>query len=120
MPKIRKLLYNAWESPLISNYRTPTETASEFLDFHLKPLMPSGSSYIQDSEAFIDKMERIGIVPEGFSLVTEYVVSQVGILRLQNKLKEETSSKICTNGLVKLVKFVLRGSIFEFSNEVKQ
>ena len=97
MPKIRKLLYNAWESPLISDYRTSTETASE-----------------------LGIVERIGIVPEGFSLVTEYVVSQVGILRLQNKLKEETSSKICTNGLVKLVKFVLRGSIFEFSNEVKQ
>ena len=104
----------------MSNYRTSTETASEFLDFHLKPLMQRGSSYIQDSEAFIDKMERIGIVLEGFSLVTEHVVSQEGILRLQNKLKEETSLKVRTNDLVKLVKFVRKGSIFEFNNKVKQ
>ena len=82
--------------------------------------MQRGSSYIQDSEAFIDKMERIGIVLEGFSLVTEHVVSQEGILRLQNKLKEETSLKVRTNDLVKLVKFVRKGSIFEFNNKVKQ
>ena len=65
-------------------------------------------------------MERIGIVPESFFLVTADVISQEGIFRLKNKLKEETSSKIATNDLVKLAEFVLKDNIFEFNNEVKQ
>ena len=71
-------------------------------------------------EDFIDKMERIGIVPESFFLVTADVISQDWIFRLKNKLKEETSSKIATNDLVKLAEFVLKDNIFEFNNEVKQ
>ena len=63
-------------------------------------------------------MERIGIVPEGFLLVTADVVSQYpsiahkeGILGLKNKLKEETFSK--------LAEFVLADNVFEFNNKVK-
>ena len=47
LPKIHKRLQNVPERPVISNCGTPTEKASEFLDFHLKPLMQTGflSSY---------------------------------------------------------------------------
>ena len=44
LPKIHKRLCNIHGKPLISNYRTPTENGSAFLDFHLKPLMQSGWS----------------------------------------------------------------------------
>ena len=44
---------------------SPTEKASEFLDFYLKPLMQNGWSYIRDSGDFIDKMKRIEKIPEG-------------------------------------------------------
>ena len=53
----------------------PTEKVSEFLGFHLKPLMQSSWSYIRGSGDFIDKMKRIGKVPEGSFLVTADVVS---------------------------------------------
>ena len=72
--KIHKRLHNVPGRPVISNCGTPTEKASEFLDFHLKPLMQSGWSYIRDSGDFIDKMKRIGKVPEGSFLVTADVV----------------------------------------------
>ena len=39
--KIHKRLHNVPGRPVISNCGTPTEKASEFLDFHLKPLMQS-------------------------------------------------------------------------------
>ena len=42
LPKIHKRLHNVPGRPVISNCGTPTEKASEFLDFHLKPLMQSG------------------------------------------------------------------------------
>ena len=37
--KIRKRLSNVPGSPVKSNCGTPTEKASEFLDYNLKPLM---------------------------------------------------------------------------------
>ena len=115
LPKIHKRLHNVPGRPVISNCGTPTEKASEFFDSHLKPLMQSGWSYVRDSGDFIDKMKRIGKVPEGSFLVTAGVVGlypsiphKERILALKNKLEEQTSSKIPTNDLVKLAEFVLR------------
>ena len=42
--KIYKHLHNVRGRPVISNCGTPAERASEFLGFHLKPLMQSGWS----------------------------------------------------------------------------
>ena len=64
-------------------------------------------------------MKRIGKVPEGSFLVTADVVGlyqsiphREGILALKGKLKEQTSSKIPTNDLVKLEEFVFLKNIF--------
>ena len=85
--------------------------------------MQSGWSYIRDSGDFIDKMKRIGEVPEGSFLVTADVLGlypsiphKEGILALKSKLEEQTSSKMPTNDLVKLAEFVLKNNIFEFNN----
>ena len=48
LPKIHKRLHNVPGRPVISNCGTPTEKASEFLDYHLKPIMQKGKSYIKD------------------------------------------------------------------------
>ena len=100
----------------------PTEKVSEFLGFHLKPLMQSSWSYIQGSGDFIDKMKRIGKVPEGSFLVTADVVGlypsiqhKEGILALRNKLEEQTCSEVPTNDLVKLAEFVLKNNFCEFN-----
>ena len=89
--------------------------------------MQSGWSYIRDSGNFIDKMKRIGKVPEGSFLVTADVVGiypsipqKEGILALKSKLEEQTSSKIPTNDLVKLAEFVLKNNFFKFNNKIKQ
>ena len=97
LPKIHKRLSNVPGRPVISNCGTPTEKASEFLDFYLKPLMQNGWSYIRDSGDFIDKMKKIGKIFEGSFLVTADVV-----------------------GLVKLAEFVLKNNLFEFNDKVKQ
>ena len=46
LPKVHEQLFNVPGRPGISSYGTPTEKASEFLDFYLKPLMQSDWSYI--------------------------------------------------------------------------
>ena len=89
--------------------------------------MQSGWSYIRESGDFIDKMKRIGKVPEGSFLVTEDVVGlypsiphKEGILALNSKLEKQTASKISTNDLVKFAEFVLKNNFFEFINGIKQ
>ena len=52
LPKIHKHLRNVPGRPVISNCGTPTEKVSEFLDYHLKPVMQSGKSYIKDTILF--------------------------------------------------------------------
>ena len=48
-----KRLENVTGRPVISNYIIPTEKVSEFLDYHRKPVMESGWSYIKDSGDFL-------------------------------------------------------------------
>ena len=55
LPKIHKRLHNVPGRPVISSSGTPTEKCSEFLDYHLKPLMQKGWSYIKDLGDFIKK-----------------------------------------------------------------
>ena len=116
-PKIHRRLYNVPGRLVISNCGTLAEKASEFLDFHLKPLMQSGWSYFQDSGDFVDKMKRIGKVPEGSFLVTADLIClnpsiphKERILALKSKLEEQASTKISTNDLVKLAEFVLKNN----------
>ena len=55
--KIDKRLHIVPGRPVISNCGTPTEKASEFLDYHLKLIMRRGKSYIKDSGDFIKKLK---------------------------------------------------------------
>ena len=55
-PKIQKSLHNVPGRLVISNCGTPTEKASEFLDYDLKPIIQTGKPYIKDSADFIDKI----------------------------------------------------------------
>ena len=87
LPKIHKRLSNVPGRPVISNFGTPTEKVSEFLDHHLKPIMQNGLSYIRDSQHFLEKIKTIGSVPENAILVTADVVDEVEqkILETQSK-----------------------------------
>ena len=42
LPKIHKRLFDVTRRPVISNYGTPTEKVSEFLEHHLQPVMKGG------------------------------------------------------------------------------
>ena len=59
LPKIHKRLENAPGRPVISNCGTATEKISEFLDFHVQPLVGQVDSIIEDSTDFLKKLERL-------------------------------------------------------------
>ena len=74
LAKIHKRLHSVPGRPVISNCGTPTEKASGFVDYHLKPIMQKGKSYIKDSGDFINKIKSLQNIPEGAILVTADVV----------------------------------------------
>ena len=44
---------------MISNCGRPTEKASKFLDYHLKPITQRGKSYIKESGDFINNLKSL-------------------------------------------------------------
>ena len=66
LPKIHKRLYNVSGRSVISNCGTPTEKASEFLDYHSQPVMISGKSYVKDTGDLLEKIKSLGKIPENF------------------------------------------------------
>ena len=69
LPKIHKRFKNVPGRSVISNYGTPTEKVSEFLDHHLNPVIQSGGSCIKDSCDFLKKIRDVGNIPENAILV---------------------------------------------------
>ena len=72
--KIHERLHNIPRGPVIGNYETPTEKASEFLDYQLKPIMQSGKSSMKGSGDFSKKIKNLQNIPETAILVTADVV----------------------------------------------
>ena len=72
----------------------------EFFDFHLKLLMQSSWSYIQNSSDFMEKMKRIGKILEDAILVSDdvaglypFLLLEEGLNAFTEKLVEESSLK---------------------------
>ena len=127
LPKIHKRLGNVPGCPVISNCGTPTEKVSEFLDYHLKPVMQSSKSYIKDTSDFSRKLKELGEVLENAILVTADVVGLYpgiphsdGLEALSVKLEERVDKSIATEDLLQMAKFVLKNNFFEFNSKIKQ
>ena len=112
---------------MIPNCGTPTENLSEFLDHHLKSVMPEGKSYIKDTGDFLNKIKKINAIPENAILVTAVVVGlypsvphQAGLEALREALDKRKKHKVPTGKLVKIAEFVLKNNYFQFSGKVYQ
>ena len=125
LPKIHKRTFNVPGRPVISNCGTPTEKVSEFLDFHLKPVMMAGKSYVKDTGHFLEKLKGLGRIPQNSILVTADVIGlypsiphQGGLEALFEKLEERQDRTIPSNELVKMAEFVLKNNYFEFNSDI--
>ena len=54
--KIHERLFDVVGRPAISNCGTLIEKVSDFLDHYLIPVMKEGSSYIKDTQGFLEKL----------------------------------------------------------------
>ena len=127
LPKIHKRLKNVPGRPVISNCGTSTEKCTGFLDYHVKPLMQRGWSYIKDLGDFIKKTRNLGSIPENSILVTANVVGfhpsiphETGLKTLREVLDKREQHTIPTSELIHMADFVLKNNYFEFNGQFKQ
>ena len=118
LPKIHKGLENVPGRPVISNCGTATERVSEFLDFHIQPLVSNVPSIIKDTSDFLQKLENycnlctidvIGLyphIPHGEGLEA--------LLRAFTKAECE----LPVEDLVSLARLVLENNYFEFDEKI--
>lgn len=114
--------------PVISGCNTPTEKISSFVDYHLRPIVPTINSYIKDTNDFLRKLKNIDTLPEGAILCTVDVVGlyphiprDEGIEAVKEALltwdsKVENGRKLgdLKNDLVEFTEIVLKNNNFEF------
>ena len=69
LPKIHKK--GCPGRPVVSGCGTCAERVSEFVDFHIKPLVPEITSSVKDTKHFLQVLRNLGRLPEGGLLVTQ-------------------------------------------------
>ena len=121
LPKIHKEGHPG--RPIISANDHPTEKISEFIDFHLRPLVQKLPSYIQDTTDYINKTPKHNL-PENTLLATLDVVSlytniphEEGIEACREAWDSRENPTIPTSYLVELLTHVLKLNNFEFNGE---
>ena len=105
---------------VISNCGTPTEKCSEFLDYHVKPVMRNSWRYLKDSGGFLKKMKNISSIPEDTILATADVISLYPSIPHTSGLAELRDALSNRVDLVKMTEFVLKNNYFEFNGSIKQ
>ena len=119
LSKIHKKLKNVPGRPLVPNCATPTEKVSEFLDYHLKPVMQTGCPYIKASGDFLKKIKNLGSLPENSILVIADIVGlypsilhEARLQALEEALENRHHKQISTDRLVKMAQFLLKDNFF--------
>ena len=98
-----------------------------FLDYHLKPVIQSGRSYIKDNGNFLKKIKNLGSFPENVILLTADVVGlyhsishEAGLQALEETLENRNHKQISTDKLFNMAQLVLKNNFFKFNNDVFQ
>ena len=127
LPKMHKRLYDVPNHVVISNCGTPTEKVSEYLDYHLKPIMRSAKSYKRETSDFFEILKELSSVTQNSLLVTTDVVGLYPGIRHQEKLEalsiklaQREEIMIPTKDLLEMSWFVLKNNHFEFHSMIKQ
>ena len=102
--------------PIVSSNSHPTERISQFVDHHLKPLVQTTQSFIEDTTHFLSKLEQLGQLPANSLLVTLDVSSlytniphNEGISACGHFLdtRDRNSSTVGTETLCDLIRMIL-------------
>ena len=127
LPKIHKQ-GNPGRPIIISSNGHPTERISEFVDYHLKPLVQTLPSFIKDTTHFLLQLQKLGPLPDNAIVVTQDVSSlytniphNKGIdacrYFLNTRQDKSLSPSLPTENICDLIRMILTMSNFSFNNE---
>ena len=101
---------------------TCTERISEFVDGHIKHLVPEIPSFIKDNKHFLQVLNGLGKLPEGAILVIADVVGlyphiphDEGLGALREALAKSPSTSVAADDLVDLARLVLKNNNLTFN-----
>ena len=125
LPKIHKSVKNVKGRPVISNCSTATENISAYLDSHLDPLISKIPSVLEDSREFLEKLSKLGKLPENAIMVTFDVVGlysniphEEGLEALKFYLEQREDKSVTTQSLLDLARIVLENNYFGFGDDM--
>ena len=100
-----------------------TEHVSDYLDYHLNPLVCQSRSYVKDTNHFLSRIGNIGTIPEGAILCTVDVVGlypsipHVEVLEaVREALDRRENQGVATDTLAGLASLELENYYFEFND----
>ena len=110
--------------PIVSSCGAPTERISEFVDYHLRPLVNQIPSFLKDTTDFLKKLSTLGRLPPGSILVTLDVSSlytniphDEGITACSRALEMRPSPSPPTTYLARMIHQILTLNNFTFNGE---
>ena len=122
LPRIHKV--NNPGRPIVSSNNHPTERISQFVDFHLKPLVCTIPSYVKDTTDFLNKLAIFNRLPDNALLVTLDVTSlytniphNEGIDACRYFLQKRTNKHIPTETICDLIRIILTMNDFTFNSK---
>ena len=110
--------------PIVSANGHPTEKISEFVSYHLNPLVQTLPSYIKNTTHLLNKLKDINTLPSSAILVTLDVSSlytniptNEGIDACRKVLDQRTEKSVPTESLCDLMRMILTMNNFVFNGE---
>ena len=110
--------------PIVSANGHPTEKISEFVSFHLNPLVQSLPSYVRNTTHLLNKLKDIDALPSNAILVTLDVSSlytniptNEGIDACDIALGQRTDKSVPTESICDLLRMILTMNNFVFNDE---
>ena len=123
-PKIHKPTIPVPGRPIVSSCGSPTERISEYVDYHLQPLVAKTPSYLKDTTDFLQKLSTLTDLPPGCILVTLDVSSlytniphDEGMAACKKALQTRPSPAPPTQYLTQMIEQILTMNSFSFNNE---
>lgn len=123
LPKIHKSETDPPYRPIVSGINSLTEKVSEFVDYHIQPLVKTLPSFIRDTTELLNKLRSIQIVDENDWLVTLDVSSLYTSiphkdgLEALNHFLNQTSLDIPADLILDFTEFILTHNYFLFEKD---
>ena len=131
LPKIHKSLVEVPGRPVVSNCGTPTERISEFVDYHINPIVKVLPTVLRDTSDFLRRWEGLGHIPEIAIFGTIDVVGlyphiphEDGLESMRKVLSEFKEivnvSEWYVDGmdLIEMATIILENNYFEFDGDI--